>query len=165
MVIVQPGRVQPVQLPDGDGRGRVLHVRVHLPAVGGKPSDLPGKVVINTGDREADKSADADVPVGRSVNPNFKQPEPLPGAAAVPLRHPVHLLRLSQARQEPQNHDQEHRFCDRGRARRRCADDGLQLRTAGRGLHRSGCQLRQLVREVRPEAGPEPVHDVPGSPC
>jgi outer membrane receptor protein involved in Fe transport len=43
------------------------------PLVGGKASDLPGKVVINTGDREADKND----PIYLSeddVNPNFKQP-------------------------------------------------------------------------------------------
>jgi len=43
------------------------------PLVGGTPSDLPGKVVINTGDREADRTD----PVYLSedqLNPNFKQP-------------------------------------------------------------------------------------------
>jgi hypothetical protein len=41
--------------------------------VDGKPADLPGKVVINTGDREADRND----PIYLSedqVNKNFKQP-------------------------------------------------------------------------------------------
>ena len=43
------------------------------PLVGGKPSDLPGKVVINTGDKEAD-TADPTYLTADQVNPNFKQP-------------------------------------------------------------------------------------------
>jgi hypothetical protein len=45
------------------------------PLVGGKPSDLPGKVVINTGDREADNDPETQMFLTEDqLNPNFKQP-------------------------------------------------------------------------------------------
>jgi hypothetical protein len=43
------------------------------PLVGGKPSDLPGQVVLNTGDKEAD-AEDPHYLSDDQVNPNFKQP-------------------------------------------------------------------------------------------
>jgi TonB dependent receptor len=43
------------------------------PLVGGKASDIPGSVLISTGDKEAD-AADPHYLTEDDINPNFKQP-------------------------------------------------------------------------------------------